>query len=82
MENWKYACLVDQIHRTAYKRHENFVLGSLIHDPLLSELKVITQHYVRLKDSNYALIDIFFPQLNLAVEVDEPHHEGQRDSDQ
>ena len=75
MVNWKYEYLVNQLHRTAYKKHENYVIGSLLHDESLSELKPCTQHYVRRSDNaGYALLDLYYPQIELAVEIDEPHH--------
>jgi len=76
LTNWKYEYLVEQIHRTAYKKHENYVIGSLLHDESLSELKPCTQYYVKRisEDAGYALIDIYYPQIKLAVEIDEPHH--------
>lgn len=75
MNNWKYDHLVSQIHRTAYKPHESFIIGSLLHDKRLEDLLPLTQHYVKRIDNKYALIDLFFPQINLAVEIDEPHHD-------
>lgn len=81
MEQWQYDHFIRQIHRTEYKRHENFVLGALIHDGLIQELLVTTQQYVRLGDEGYALVDIYFPQLGIAVEVDEPHHDAHRNAD-
>lgn len=74
MDNWKYDYLVEQLHRTAYKKHECFILSALFHDSRLQELKPITQYHVRLSDKSYALLDLYYPQLNIAVEVDEPHH--------
>ena len=75
MINWKYEYLINQLHRTAYKKHENYVIGSLLHDESLSELKPCTQHYVRRSDNTgYALLDLYYPQIELAVEIDEPHH--------
>jgi very-short-patch-repair endonuclease len=81
MENWKYEHLVKQIHRTRYKRHESFIIGSLLHDSNLKDLLPLTQHYVKRIDNKYALIDLFYPQINLAIEIDEPHHENIRGSD-
>lgn len=71
--NWKYDYLVRQIHRTAYKCHESYIIGSLLHDESLSDLKPCTQHYIKI-DGGYALIDLFYPQLDYAIEIDEPHH--------
>lgn len=79
--DWKYEYLIEQIHRTAYKKHEAFIIGKLLHDEELADLMPVTQHYVRRMDSGYALIDLFYPQLNVAVEIDEPHHMGYVESD-
>lgn len=81
MEQWQYEHIVSQLHRTYRKRHENFVLGALIHDEVIGELLVFTQHYVRFKTEGYALVDIFYPQLDIAIEVDEPLHQNFRESD-
>jgi hypothetical protein len=35
----------------------------------------VTQQYVKRQTGNYALLDLYFPQIELAVEVDEMHHE-------
>lgn len=72
--DWKYDYLIEQLHRTSYKKHEAFIVSSLIHDSSLAELKPCTQFYVRRTDSGYALVDIYYPQLNIAIEIDEPHH--------
>ena len=81
MKDWKYNYLIRQIQKTAYKAHENYIIGSLLHDENLNELKPITQHYVKRNDEKYALIDLFYPQLNLAVEIDEPAHEKNLEED-
>ena len=91
MEDWKYEHYIEQIRRTFHlkknkkdfriKKHENFVITALLHDERLRELKPLTQHYVPLSDSNYALIDLYYPQIDLAIEVDEPHHLDNQDAD-
>jgi|SRR5690554_752530 len=72
--DWKYEYLIEQLHRTSYKKHEAFIVSSLIHDSSLAQLKPCTQFYVRRTDSGYALVDIYYPQLNIAIEIDEPVH--------
>ena len=74
IENWKYDHLVRQIQRTAFKPHESFIIGSLLHDEKLIDILPLTQFYVKRKDGKYALIDLYYPQLNLAIEIDEPAH--------
>lgn len=80
--DWKYEYLVDQLHRTAYKKHESFIIGSLIHDEALSMLKPCLQYYVRRTDGRYALLDLYYPQIELAVEIDEPHHDKHKKADE
>jgi very-short-patch-repair endonuclease len=84
LSSWKYLHYVEQIRRTFHvkknkkdfriKKHENFVITSLIHDERLRDLKPLTQHYVPLSNKNYALIDLYYPQIDFAIEVDEPQH--------
>lgn len=84
LSTWKYLHYVEQIRRTFHvkknkkdfriKKHENYVITSFMHDERLRELKPLTQHYVPLADKNYALIDLYYPQIDFAIEVDEPHH--------
>lgn len=79
--DWKYHHYISQLQRTTKKVHENFVVSSLFHDPRLSDLLPVTQYYVRRDGSRYALVDLYYPQLHIAVEIDEPHHEGYADAD-
>lgn len=82
--SWKYDYYVEQIRRTFHlkisktdfrlKKHENYIITALLHDERLRDLKPITQYYVPLSDAKYALIDLYYPQINLAIEIDEPHH--------
>lgn len=91
MEDWKYDHYIEQIRRTFHqkknkkgfrvKKHENYVITALLHDERLRDLKPITQHYVPLSDSNYALIDLYYPQIDFAIEVDEPFHLDNKDAD-
>lgn len=92
MEDWKYDHYIEQIRRTFHlkknkkdfrvKKHENYVITALLHDERLRDLKPITQHYVPLSDANYALIDLYYPQIDLAIEVDEPFHLDNKDADE
>lgn len=72
--------------RTKGKDYENFVINQIyarINNP---ELEIVTQKCVRPNKGidtknlvkvgkGHYLIDLYFPQINLAVEVDEGHHE-------
>jgi hypothetical protein len=82
LPNWKYDYFISQLHRTAYKKHESFIINSLLQDAELVNLKPCTQHYVKRCDESgqYALLDLYYPQINLAIEIDEPHHNETLDS--
>jgi hypothetical protein len=45
-------------------------------------IKPVTQQYVKTDEGRYALLDLFFPALNFAIEVDEPHHRNQKEQDE
>ncbi len=74
-------------NRTVNKKYENFVVNAIYTKIGNYDLIPITQQCVRnlngQKDSydngdlrhRYYLLDLYFPQLNYGVEVDEGHHE-------
>ena len=76
--------IVRQLRRTHNKRFENYVITRIWHLLDNLDIKIITQQYiVRPSDDNgrkkgYALADLYFPQFNLIVEVDEEFHLGQQ----
>lgn len=91
ISSWKYNYYVEQIRRTFHvkknkkdfvvKKYENYVITALLHDERLRDLKPITQYYVPISDTNYALVDLYYPQINLVIEVDEPHHLDNKEAD-
>lgn len=62
------------------RRYEFFVISRIFHILNDRELEITTQQLVRAKEGRF-LLDLYFPQLKIAVEVDEAHHERQTDSD-
>lgn len=44
------------------------------------DIKVVCQQYVKRK-KGYALLDLYFPQINFGVEVNEPHHLNREEED-
>lgn len=79
--------IVKQLKRTYKKEYENYVITRIWH--LLNDLniKIITQQYIKRSvdvdnsKKGFALADLYFPQFNLIVEVDEEHHLGNKLSD-
>lgn len=44
------------------------------------DIKVVCQQYVK-REKCYALLDLYFPQINFGVEVNEPHHLNTEEED-
>lgn len=63
---------------TLNKDRENYVVLGIWHRlrmlKLKGDLKPITQQLVRRPDGRYALLDLYFPAIKLAVECDEAYH--------
>lgn len=62
--------------RTVGKKYENFIVNVIYANVGNPELMPVTQQYVRnLADPRrYYLLDLYFPQLNYGVEIDEMQH--------
>lgn len=66
--------LVKTLSRTKRKDYENYVINrvwNILNDP---EIKPVSQQYVKRPNGRYALIDLYFPQLNIGIECDEFQH--------
>lgn len=64
--------------RTIGKKYENYVVNAIYTKINNPELIPVTQQCVRnVKDKrHYYLLDLYFPQLNYGIEVDEGQHES------
>jgi len=62
--------------RTRRKAYENFIVNSIYARVGNPGLIPVTQQYVKSKNPErpYYLLDLYFPQLNYGIEVDERHH--------
>lgn len=70
----KYNYIKRQLSKTNKKNDENYVVTRIWHQLNNVDIKFITQQYVVREGGKYALTDMFFPQLNLHIEIDEGHH--------
>ncbi len=72
---------VKQLAKTNKKNYENYVVGRII--CLINDLslKFITQQSVIIRGGKRALTDLYFPQIDLHVEVDEAYHKDRIDED-
>ena len=62
--------------RTKGKKYENFIINAIYTKVGNPDLMPVTQQYVRDQNnlSKYYLLDLYFPQIKIAVEVDERQH--------
>lgn len=67
--------LIKTFSRTERKDYENYVLCAIWHRLNNINIQPVTQQYIKLNDSKYGLIDLYFPQINLGIECDEFYHE-------
>lgn len=59
--------------RTDHKSWENYVITRIWHKLDRLDVKLVTQQYV-IRPNGYAKVDLFLPQINMFIEIDEPHH--------
>ena len=73
--------LIKTLSRTKRKDYENYVIGAIWHRLNNLEIKPVSQQYVRRSDGRYALLDLYFPQINVGIECDEAYHEHNTEPD-
>lgn len=60
-----------------HKKYEHFAVSRIIHRLFDTDIKFVCQQLVRRPDGRgNALLDMYFPQLNISLEIDEPQHES------
>ncbi|WP_145510739.1 AbaSI family restriction endonuclease [Yersinia kristensenii] len=76
----QYEYVVRQLARTKNKKHEQYVVTGIVHKLNRDDIKFVTQQYVK-SESGRALTDLYFPAINLHIEIDEPFHLKQAEHD-
>jgi hypothetical protein len=74
MPTLKDRYILQSMSKIRNKAWEYFVISRIIHKLEDSDIEFVTQQLVRRSDGTRALTDIFFPQFNLHLEIDESHH--------
>ena len=74
--------LAKSFQRTNRKKFENYVVTGIWHRLRAKGILIqpVTQQYVKRPDG-YALLDLYFPAINLSVECDEGYHCGHEAAD-
>lgn len=66
--------ILKQLSKTNKKNYENYVVTRIWNKLDNTDIKFITQQYISRPDGSYALTDMYFPQLDIHIEIDEEHH--------
>ena len=56
------------------KKTESYVISRIWHQLDDDRVKFVVQQYIRRTQDKYALADLYFPQLNIFIEINEPYH--------
>jgi len=70
----KIEYIANQLRRTFNKKYENYCITRIYHLLNRDDVQIITQQMFKRKDGKIALADLYFPQLNIYIEIDEGHH--------
>lgn len=73
--------IILQLGRTEKKNYENYCLTRIYHLLNRSDVQFITQQMLKRENKNIALADLYLPQLDIWIEVDEGHHLNQSEDD-
>lgn len=73
--------LIKTFSRTKRKDYENYILTAIWHKLNNLDIKPVSQQYIKRKNGSHALMDLYFPQLYLGIEVDEAYHKGNYEVD-
>ncbi len=79
VEKLKY--ITYQIHKTFGKKYENYCITRIYHLLNQDDIHFITQQYFKRKDGTIGLADLYLPQINMSIEINEEYHEKQVEAD-
>ncbi|MBE7088597.1 MAG: hypothetical protein E7370_03640 [Clostridiales bacterium] len=72
--------LVKTLSRTNRKDYENYIINAIYSKVGNYNLIPVTQQYIK-RGNGFALIDLYFPQINFAIEIDEKYHNSNHQKD-
>lgn len=80
-QDLKTEYIIKQLGRTKNKKYEMYVVNRIINLIDDFDIKFVTQQYIS-RPERYALVDLYFPQFNICIEIDEPHHKNNVEKDE
>lgn len=79
--NYKLDYVTRIFAKTSHKRIENYVITRIWHLLNSEEIKIMHQQFVSRGQGQRALTDLYFPQINYHLEVDEEYHTNNAEHD-
>lgn len=73
MEKTQYLAIMFN-RRTQNKKYENYIINAIYTLIGNKELIPVTQQFVQTNRGKDAFLDLYFPQINYGIEIDEGHH--------
>ena len=71
--DYKLEYMTKLFAKISKKKTESYVINRIWHQLNRADLKFVVQQYVD-RGEKYALADLYLPQLNLFIEINEPFH--------
>ncbi|RPE63271.1 hypothetical protein EDD53_2870 [Pacificibacter maritimus] len=65
------------LRKIAHKKYESFVISRIVQQIFATDIKFVCQQMVRRPNGHNALLDIYFPQVKLSLEINEGYHDSE-----
>lgn len=79
--DYKLDYITRMLTKISHKRLESYVIHRIWNALDDTDIHFVFQQYVVRKEGKYALADLFLPQLNIVVEINEPAHYKNKEAD-
>lgn len=79
--DYKLDYITRMLSKISHKRLESYVIHRIWNALDDTDIHFVFQQYVVRKEGKYALADLYLPQINLVVEIDEPAHFQNKEAD-
>ena len=73
--------ITNQLKKTFGKKYENYCITRIYSLLNRNDIKIVTQQLFKRKGKKIALADLYLPQVNVWIEIDEGHHLEQASDD-
>lgn len=80
-EDYKKEYITHQFKKSFGKKYENYCISRIYHLLQREDIQIVTQQVLQRGNKKRALADLYFPQINVWVEINECHHKAQKEED-